>query len=154
MIANAQLPTGLEAFLLEHPHRPGLLLAGGCLALAFLIFAFRLASRIRERGRPTLSPLQAEELLLGPGALVVDLRDPDEFRAGHIRGCLHVPLAELPTRLPAPDPRAHRAMILVDETDRLSRRAFEVLTARGFQWVYVLRGGMRAWRRAHRPLVK
>jgi rhodanese-related sulfurtransferase len=42
--------------------------------------------------------------------------------------------------------------VLVDDTDELSHRAYDLLTERGFAWVYVMKGGMRAWRRASRPL--
>lgn len=33
------------------------------------------------------------------GAAIIDVREDDEWEAGHIDGALHVPLAELPTRL-------------------------------------------------------
>ena len=33
-----------------------------------------------------------------PGALLVDVRNPDEYSAGHIPGSLNIPLAVLPAR--------------------------------------------------------
>ena len=154
MFATVQLPTTLDAWMREFPFLPGLLFAAVCLVVLLLVSLSRIASWRRGKGRPVLDPLQVEELLLGAGALVVDLRSAEAFRTGHIRGCLHVPFEELPTRFAAPDPSARRALVLVDDTDELSHRALNLLIGRGFSWVYVMKGGMKAWREASRPVAK
>ena len=154
MLATALMPTTLQGWMKDHPQLPGLIFAALCLAVLFLVILPRLASRLRGKGRPVLDPVQVDELLMGSGALVVDLRDPAAFRSGHVRGSLHVPFPELATRLAAPDPKASRPLVLVDETDALAHRAYEILTRRGFTWMYVMAGGMKAWRRANRPLAK
>ncbi|HJW44694.1 MAG TPA: rhodanese-like domain-containing protein [Geothrix sp.] len=154
MLAAALAPATLEGWMKEYPFLPGLGFAAVCLVMLLLVAGPRLASRRRAKGRPVLDPMQVEELLLGSGALVVDLREPAAFKTGHIRGCLHVPFQELPVRFKAPDPQARRALVLVDETDVLSHRALDLLTARGFTWIYVMRGGMRAWRQASRPIAR
>lgn len=150
----AQALTTLRGWMETYPFLPGLVFAALCLVLLFLVALPRLRSWRRGQGRPVLDPLQVEELLQGPGVLLVDLRDEAAYRKGHIRGSLHVPFGDLPNRFKAPDPQAKRALVLVDETDALSHRALKHLTARGFDWVYVLQGGMRAWRGASRPVVK
>ena len=154
MSAFAQDLTTLKDWMEAYPFLPGLVFAALCLVLLFAVALPRLRSWFRAKGRPVLDPLQVEELLQGPGVLLVDLREDAAFRQGHIRGCLHVPYAELARRFEAPDPMAKRALVLVDETDALSHRALRQLLARGFEWVYVLKGGMRAWRGAHRPVAK
>ncbi len=154
MLATHLSPTPLEAWLKANPSAPGALLAGVCLFILLFVVWPRFRSWRRGKGRPVLDPVQVDELLLGPGALVVDLREPAAFRAGHIRGSLHVPFPDLATRFPRPDPTARRAMVLVDETDALSHQAYDLLVGRGFDWLYVMQGGMKAWRRANRPLAK
>mgnify|MGYP005806319465 CR=1 FL=1 len=154
MSAFAQDLTTLKDWMEAYPFLPGLVFAALCLVLLFAVALPRLRSWFRAKGRPVLDPLQVEELLQGPGVLLVDLREDAAFRQGHIRGCLHVPYADLARRFEAPDPMAKRALVLVDETDALSHRALRQLLARGFEWVYVLKGGMRAWRGAHRPVAK
>lgn len=154
MPATALAPTTLEGWLKAYPQLPGILLAALCLLILIGVVLPRLASWRRGKGRPVLGPVQVDELVAGSGALVVDLRSPEAFRTGHIRGCLHVPFAELSGRFTRPDPVAKRALVLVDETDELAHQAFELLTRRGFTWLYVMQGGMRAWRRANRPLAK
>ncbi len=141
---------GLQA----HPRPAGLGFAALCLLLLLAVVWPRLRSWKRGRHRPVLEPVQLEELLLGTGALVLDLRDPAAFRQGHIRGALNLSPAQLEARFRAPDPGARRALVLADETDAASHQAFAVLEVRGFDWIYVLKGGMRAWRAASRPMVK
>ncbi|MCX6546914.1 MAG: rhodanese-like domain-containing protein, partial [Acidobacteria bacterium] len=147
-------PSTLEAWLAANPQAPGLLIATLCVLGLLVALGPRIASWHRGKGRPLLEPLQAEELMLGAGLLVLDLREDPDYRAGHIRGALPVPYRDLATRFQQPDPLAKRALLLVDETDALAHEAYALLAARGFQWMYVLKGGMVAWRRSRRPLVK
>ena len=154
MSAITQALMTLKHWMEAYPFLPGLVFAACCLLLLFAVALPRFRSWLRGKGRPVLDPLQVEELLQGPGVLLVDLRDEEAFRQGHIRGCLHVPFPDLMRRFAAPDPQAKRALVLVDETDALSHRALRALLDRGFEWVYVLKGGMRAWRGESRPVVK
>jgi rhodanese-related sulfurtransferase len=154
MLTAALAQPTLEGGIRHGVYLPGLLMAGVCLLVLLLVALPALASWRRGRGRHVLDTAAVESLLLGAGALVVDLRDAKAFRTGHIRGCLQVPFGEVATRFEGPDPKAVRSLILVDETDELSHRAYDLLVRRGFEGVYVMKGGMRAWRRASRPMAK
>jgi len=145
---------GMEGWLRAHPNLPGILLAVVSLLILFLVVLPRITSARRAKGRPVLDPIQVDELVAGSSALVVDLRSLEAFRRGHIRGSLHVPMPELATRFTRPDPKARRPLILVDETDELAHHALDELSRRGFDWMYVLKGGMKAWQRANRPMVR
>jgi rhodanese-related sulfurtransferase len=45
-----------------------------------------------------VNPQQARQHI-EKGALLLDVREDDEWNAGHIEGALHIPLGELPARL-------------------------------------------------------
>ena len=154
MFTAALAPPTLEGGVQHGVYLPALQIAAVCLVLLVLVALPGIASWRRARGRHVLNPAAVESLLLGAGALVVDLREAKDFRTGHIRGCLQVPFADLSTQLLAPDPKATRSLILVDETDALSHRAYDLLVRRGFGGIFVMKGGMRAWRRASRPVAK
>lgn len=81
--------------------------------------------------------------------LVLDVREPDEYAAGHISDALHIPMGALPTRLPeVPD---DRRLVVVCRSGHRSARATAYLRQEGLDAVN-LDGGMRAWVAAGRPM--
>ncbi|MCX5365444.1 rhodanese-like domain-containing protein [Streptomyces sp. NBC_00124] len=83
-----------------------------------------------------VSVAEAHRLLRDGKAVLVDVRETDEFRAGHAPGALHAPLSRV---LPG-----GRDMILVCRSGNRSRQAVALLAARGIAAVDVI-GGMRDW---------
>ncbi len=122
----------------------------GAAALAVVILVARALGNVRARRGGLLDPLQLEELLLGTPPCIIDLRSAREFRGshGHIRGSLNIPLEDLPRRLGELDARQLRPNGVVGGHEARARQAARLLRARGFSWLYVLRGGLHAWRRA------
>lgn len=123
------------------------------LLVVFYLKARDWPSRWRARGKSTLDTTQLEELVIGSPPQIVDLRSEQEFRGvrGHIRNAVNIPFSQLQQRLGELNTKNPRPIVLVDESDVLSHLAFPMLAARGYTWLYVLRGGMKAWRRAKLP---
>jgi rhodanese-related sulfurtransferase len=82
-------------------------------------------------------------------AVLLDVREDDEWAAGHAEGAVHVPLSEVPTRL-AELPAATPLYVLCRSGGR-SGRAAAWLNAQGIESVNVA-GGMKAWAAARRPM--
>ncbi len=75
-------------------------------------------------------------------AVVVDVREPDEWAAGHAPNAVHIPLGELTSRLDEiPD---GDTVPIVCRSGARSGRAVAWLTQQGFD-VANLDGGMKAW---------
>ncbi|MGW2949380.1 rhodanese-like domain-containing protein [Streptomyces eurythermus] len=89
----------------------------------------------------------------GGDALLLDVREPHEWRAGHAPGAVHMPLAALAAGagLPA-GARDRRPVIVICRSGNRSRRAAGLLLARGVEAVDVI-GGMRAWAACGLPVV-
>ncbi|TWP37862.1 rhodanese-like domain-containing protein [Leekyejoonella antrihumi] len=86
---------------------------------------------------------------LADDAVMVDVREQDEWDAGHAPGAIHIPLGELPSRLddlPDIDP-----MPIVCRSGNRSARAAAWLEHQGFDAVNVA-GGMKDWATASKPL--
>lgn len=156
----ASTPLGIDWEALWREHS-GWIVLGGTFTLILLLggakWLMELPSNRRaKKGGPTLEPRQVEELMSGSGPMIIDLRPPQVFAAkpGHIRGAANIPLAFLPRELEKLDPREKRPIVLVDDTDELSHRAFLLCKAKGFGWVYVLKGGMKAWKKAGMPMYR
>jgi rhodanese-related sulfurtransferase len=90
---------------------------------------------------------------LPEGLLVLDVREDDEWHAGHVEGSVHVPLMELEQRyaeLPAQS-GAGQTLVVCRSGNR-SAYAAAFLLDQGLDAVN-LEGGLLAWQAAGRPLV-
>lgn len=91
---------------------------------------------------------------LDPGAdLLLDVREPDEWEAGHAPGAVHLPLGELPAALEAGRVDGSRPVVAVCRSGRRSAEATRLLQQAGVP-ARNLTGGMQAWAAAGRPVVR
>ena len=88
---------------------------------------------------------------LDRGDAVVDVREPAEYRDGHLPGAVNIPMGQLTGRLSEID-RA-RPVYVVCATGNRSGAMVDVLTAAGYDASNVV-GGTSAWIRAGRPIEK
>jgi rhodanese-related sulfurtransferase len=95
---------------------------------------------------PELDPPEVADR--GTDALLLDVREIDEWRAGRIAGAVHIPMAELPARLG--ELAGDRPVVAVCRSGNRSAHVTAFLRAQGFE-AYNLRGGMKAWRDARLP---
>ncbi|MBP2475434.1 rhodanese-related sulfurtransferase [Crossiella equi] len=83
-------------------------------------------------------------------AFLLDVREDDEWTAGHAKGALHIPLGDLISRLEElPD---DSQVFVVCRSGGRSARATAYLNQNGWDAVNV-DGGMTQWQAAGRPLV-
>lgn len=82
-------------------------------------------------------------------AHVLDVREPDEWAAGHIPGAQHLPLGQLVARQAELPPG--RELVVVCRSGGRSSQATAYLLASGRQAVN-LDGGMQAWAQAGKPM--
>ena len=108
----------------------------------------------RSAGGPWVTPAQATHLLNREDALVVDVRDPGEYAAGHILGAKNVPLARIDERAADLGKRKDRPLILYCDTANRSGKALSALKKQGFTRVANLNGGLGAWQQAGLPVEK
>jgi rhodanese-related sulfurtransferase len=84
----------------------------------------------------------AVSAVLAAGAVLLDVREPDEWEAGHAPEARHVPLGLLPDRMGELE-RAER-IVVVCRSGHRSGLATEWLSVAGFDAVNLV-GGMQAW---------
>ncbi len=88
-------------------------------------------------------------------AVLLDVREPDEWAAGHAPGAVHIPLGSLPSRLhdlPELLGGGDGPVAVTCRSGGRSSRAVAWLASQGVDAVN-LDGGMKAWESAGRPLV-
>ncbi len=101
---------------------------------------------------PKLTAIELnEKLKFGKHPLVIDVRQPDEFRQAHIVGAKLIPLNEF--RKHVKELPKGREIVCVCASGTRSASAAKLLAKEGFT-VFDLQGGMLAWRRAKLPVQK
>lgn len=86
----------------------------------------------------------------GSAALLLDVREDDEWSRGHAAGALHIPMGEVPVRLAEIDTEAD--LYVICHAGGRSRRVAQYLQDNGYRPANVT-GGMLAWAGAGRPIV-
>ena len=100
-----------------------------------------------EQHIPAIEPADLQTM---PDAVLLDVREPGEWAAGHAPKAVHIPLGDLDRR--ACELPADRAVVCICRSGGRSLRAAELLTGHGFD-VHNLNGGMRAWSDAELAVV-
>lgn len=92
-----------------------------------------------------ISPKESAGLLNDKKAVIIDVREDDEWQDKHIPGALHIPLAQLNSRLAELAPYKNKPIITQCQRGGRSKQAQTLLKAAGFNDVYNLEGGLVAW---------
>lgn len=97
-----------------------------------------------------IQPAAAKELISQQKAVLVDIREPMEFAREHIIGARHVPLSGFDKADFSTD--SDKAAIFCCKSGMRTASNVERILGTGFKTVYLLEGGLDAWRKAGLPL--
>lgn len=97
-----------------------------------------------------VTPAEAHARVSQGAAVLVDVREPEEWRGGHAAGARHIPLGELALR--AGELPREQEIYLICASGQRSKVAAELLTRAGFAGPASVRGGTASWARAGLPL--
>ena len=103
-------------------------------------------------GQPAVNVKQAAALQ-NSGALLLDVREADEYAQGHAPGSTLIPLGQLAQRLKELAPFKNKPVVLICRSGRRSKQATEMLEAAGFSAAANIEGGMLAWQQAGLPVL-
>jgi rhodanese-related sulfurtransferase len=139
--------TELIDFATRHPF---LVLAAGLLLVMIVTHEWKLLTRrYRE--------IEAGELvrLVNGGALLLDLRDSNHFKSGHIAGARNVAFGDLDAQLAklAGGDKA-KPVITYCDNGLAGGKAAAWLAANGYPAASTLRGGLASWRADNLPLAR
>ena len=108
----------------------------------------------RSTGGPWISTAQATHLINREDALVVDVRDPGEYGAGHALGAKNLPLARIESGSGDVAKKKDATLILYCDSGDRSGKAAAALRKLGYTKVLSLSGGFGAWKQAGLPVEK
>ena len=107
----------------------------------------------RSAGGPWVNTAEATHLINREDAVVVDVREPAEYGAGHILGAKNVPLSRVGDAAELAKRKEKPLIVYCDSGDRASK-ALAVLKKQGFTRVVNLSGGLGGWQQAGLPVEK
>lgn len=91
-----------------------------------------------------IEPKQLHEMLqTDEKPVVVDVREPWEYKKGHVPGARLIPLGQLPERWNELDPKL--PVVVICATGNRSQSAAALLGQQGFETIYNVLGGTKAW---------
>jgi rhodanese-related sulfurtransferase len=85
------------------------------------------------------------------GAYLLDVREPDEWAAGHAPDAHHLPMMEIPVRIA--EVPADGDVVVVCRSGNRSAQVVSYLIGHGWDNVRNLDGGMHSWTAAGRAVV-
>jgi len=95
-----------------------------------------------------LSPQQVDESMKGAPVTLVDVREADEWRAGHLPGAVHVPRGFLEMQAEQKVPDKNTPIIVYCAGGNRSALASSTLRQMGYTAVRHMKGGFSSWREA------
>jgi len=119
--------------------------------LIILLFIFINESLSQKKKAKELSPQAAVDLINHENAVVIDLRNKDVYRSGHIIDSVNASIDDF--EQPKMNKYKNKPVILVCERGLQSPAAAAKLRTQGYEPI-VLSGGIAAWQNADLPLIK
>lgn len=108
----------------------------------------------RLRGYEVIDPVESVKLINHEDAVVIDVRENKEYHSGHILNSIHIPQANLASRITELEKYKSKPIIVGCRSGHRSGNACALLKKQGFETVYNLKGGVMAWQSANLPLTR
>jgi rhodanese-related sulfurtransferase len=124
------------------------------IAVAVSSGALLLWPLVKGAGGGALSPAGAVQLINRERGVVVDIREPEEFSAGHVGGARNVPLGQFEQRLPEVVKNKTVPLILVCASGGRAVRAEAIARKLGYNKAQAMAGGLKSWKEANLPVEK
>lgn len=109
---------------------------------------------VRFRAYKPASPSVAIQLMNHEEAVVIDVREDNEYAKGHIVGSIHMPMSYFDDRLKDIEKYKSKPIIVGCQSGQRSGQACSKLTKAGFETVYNLSGGIMNWQHENMPITK
>lgn len=125
------------------------ILSTAFVVLAWLVFSDTINRRLS--GLKQLGATQAVALVNQNKGKFVDVREVAEFEKEHIADSVNLPLSKLAEESSQLKNKS-QPLVVVCASGQRARGAVKQLRGQGFEQVYVLTGGLHAWKEAKLPL--
>ena len=123
-------------------------------SVPFFLFLVLYFSAEMKRGGKRLSHIELTKMVNKENAILVDVRDREDFEKGHITNAKNIPYKDFDKRLEELNKYKEAPIITICAMGRNAALSAEKLQKHGFLKTYVLKGGLASWQQESLPLVK
>ena len=99
------------------------------------------------------SPQDVVQMMNNKGAMVIDVRDNETFKKGHLIGSRNIAADVLQVKMTKGNKNKENPIILVCESGKNTPPLATNLKRAGFKNVFLLSGGIEQWKKQELPLV-
>ncbi len=127
------------------------------LFIALMVVTFLLLQEFFEsalRKFEMISPILVVAKMNNEDPVIIDVREANEFKTGHIEGAINTPLSNFDKELEKLSKYKLKPVIVVCQTGTRSTTACKKLTSMGFEKVFSMIGGMQSWEENKYPITK
>jgi rhodanese-related sulfurtransferase len=103
-------------------------------------------------GAPSITIEELDTLLTQRAVNLIDVREPNEFKSGHVPGAVNIPIGQLDARIGKL--KKDKPYAVICASGSRSSSATYVLIEHGFEGTVSVRGGTGAWQRSGRKTVR
>jgi phage shock protein E len=124
---------------------------------AFLcVWALAWAGAVHAEDTPRISQADLIKRIdaKDPALVVLDVRTPEEYAAGHVPGAVNIPYTHLPARISELPGVADKDIVVYCVTGVRAERAASRFRENGFRRLLHLDGDMKEWQAQSRPIEK
>lgn len=123
---------------------------------AFAVSLLALSATVAAETAPLIAPDKLVERIekKDSNVVILDVRTPEEFAAGHVPGAKNIPHDQLPNRLAELAGAKDKDIVVYCRSGRRSEMAINTLSSQGFERLLHLDGDMIKWEQEQRPLEK
>jgi rhodanese-related sulfurtransferase len=115
------------------------------IAILGAVILFFLIRMLPPRGVKSISADELQEILKDPkGKQLIDVRDPNEYKTGHIQGARNIPLTQIASA--ANGIPKDKETYLICATGLRSAQATRILKKKGFTNLNNVAGGLKNWK--------
>ena len=108
----------------------------------------------RLRGVNEVDSAAALQLINHKDAVILDVREENEYRAGHILNAIWIPLGKIDSRLGELERHRNQPVVVYCRSGQRSASGCALLKKHGFTQAFNLEGGVVAWQKAGLPVEK
>lgn len=123
-------------------------------AFVILLIAIIAVEMKGNTSQNRVSPQLATQLMNHDNALILDVRDSDAYKKGHIINALNIPSADINQQITKLQKYKKKPIIVCCYVGQQATKVAQTLKTQGFDDVRVLHGGFNAWQTANLPVVK